>query len=65
DNFGNLILEKADFSALRDINSYIYSMNKFNCTRTLYYVDILASTERNHLLVKAAVEQYKREWIYK
>jgi FkbM family methyltransferase len=65
DNFGNLISEEENFTTLENINSYLYSMKKSNCTRTIYCTDILASTEKNHHLVKAAIKEYKTEWINK
>jgi len=65
DNFGNLILEESDFETLRNINSYVYSMEKHGCTRTFYYTDILAATEKNYLIVKDAINEYKTEWIKK
>ncbi|NQU86992.1 MAG: FkbM family methyltransferase, partial [Mariniphaga sp.] len=65
DNFGNLMTEETNFATLRNINSYVYSMKKYNCTRTIYYTDILASTERNSICVKKAIDEYKAEWINK
>jgi FkbM family methyltransferase len=65
DNFGNLMTEEVDFATLRNINSYVYCMRKHNCTRTIYYTDILASTERNHAIVEKAVNEYRVQWINK
>lgn len=65
DNFGNLMIEEADFATLRNINSYVYTMKKYNCTRTIYYTDILASTERNYTFVRKAIDEYKAECINK
>lgn len=65
DNFGNLISEENNFSTLKNINSYVYSMEKHNCTRTIYCTDVLACTEKYSLLVKQAISEYKREWINK
>lgn len=65
DNFGNLITEESDFTTLRNLNSYVYSMEKCGCTRTFYYTDILAATEKNYLAVKNAINEYKTEWINK
>lgn len=62
DNFGNLILEKSDFDTLRNINSYVLSMDKHDCTRTFYYTDVLASTKKNLTIVKDAIDEYKSEW---
>jgi len=65
DNFGNLITEENDFSTLRNINAYLYSMRKHSCTKTFAYTDILASTEKNYISVKNAINEYKSEWINK
>lgn len=65
DNFGNLITEECNFETLKNINTYIYSMAKHNCTRTVYYTDILATTERNYSIVKKAIAEYRKEWINK
>ena len=65
DNFGNLVTEEPDFETLKNINTYIYSMKKSDCTRTLYYTDILATTEKNYCLVKQAIDEYKSSWINK
>lgn len=63
DNFGNLITEEADFKTLENINAYIYSMDKYGCTRSFNYTDILAATEKNYLIVKGAINEYKLNWI--
>ena len=64
DNFGNLITEENNFETLKYVNSYTYSMKKFNCTSTFFYTDSLASTEKNHIFVKKAINDYKIEWIF-
>ena len=65
DNFGNLVTEETSFETLKNINSYAYSMKKYGCARTLYYTDVLATTEKNLPLVKQAIADYKNEWINK
>lgn len=65
DNFGNLITEETNFETLKNINAYIYSATKKGCTRTFYYTDILAATEKNHSIVKQAIDEYKASWINK
>jgi FkbM family methyltransferase len=65
DNFGNLVTEESDFETLKNINAYLYSMEKFGCTRSFSYTDVLASTEKNHLIIKNAINKYKTEWINK
>jgi len=63
DNFGNLITEENNFDTLKNINSYLYSIKKHNNTRTFYYTDICAATEKYHFLLKNAINQYKINWI--
>ena len=65
DSFGNLITEESDFVTLKNLNSYVCSMEKYGCTRTFSYTDILATTEKNYLVVKNAINEYKTEWINK
>ena len=65
DNLGNLMAEESDFGTLRGFNRYLYSMEKHDCTRTLYYTDVLAATDRHHSIVKSAIDEYKVEWIMK
>lgn len=65
DNFGNIMIEESNFETLRNINSYIYSMKKYNCTRTIYYTDILASTEKNSICIRKAIDEFKTKWINK
>ncbi len=65
DNFGNLISEESDFETLKHINSYVYSMDKYGCTRSFHYTNILATTEKNYLTVKNAINEYKIQWINK
>lgn len=63
DNFGNLIIEESDFETLKKINSYVLSMDRNQSTRTYFYTDILASTEKNYSTVKNAISEYKKEWL--
>lgn len=64
DNFGNLIMEESDFETLKKINSYVFAMDRNQSTRTFFYTDILASTEKNFSTVKKAILEYKRDWLY-
>lgn len=63
DNFGNLIIEESDFKTLKKINSYVLSMERNQSTRTFFYTDILASTEKNYSTVKKAILEYKKDWL--
>lgn len=59
DNFGNLILEEPDYKSLSQLNAYIYSQNKYNCTKTIGYTDVLAVTEKHIPLVREVISFYK------
>ena len=63
DNFGNLLAEKSDYKTLKNINTYLYSMKKYNTTRTFYYTDILASTDERRITVENAVADFKNNYI--
>lgn len=63
DNFGNLIIEESDFETLKQINSYVLGMDRNQSTRTFFYTDILATTERNYSTVKKAILEYKKDWL--
>lgn len=65
DNFGNLILEHADYQVLEDVNNYTSSMNEYGCTRTFYFTDVLAVADNYKAAAAMAVEKYKSEWIQK
>lgn len=38
-------------------------MDRIQSTRTFFYTDILASTERNYSTVKKAILEYKKDWL--
>jgi FkbM family methyltransferase len=65
DNFGNIIIEKANYHTLRNINDYVYTMTKYHTTRTFYYTDILAVTDKRLSVVEQAIDDYKRNWVNK
>jgi FkbM family methyltransferase len=65
DNYGNLITVESDFQTLENINSYIFSMEVHECTRTIYYTDILACTELYSTQVEMAIDEYRRNCIKK
>ncbi len=60
DNFGNLMIENTDFKTLSHLTEYVYSMNNHNCTRTIYYNDILATCSNNIDIVNNAICEYKK-----
>jgi hypothetical protein len=59
DNFGNLMLKDCDYDALRDLNSYVASQDKHQCTRTIYYTDVLATTDQHFQTVRNAICDYE------
>ena len=63
DNFGNLLVEKSNFKTLRDINAYLYNIEKYKATRTFFYTDILASTEKRVSIIESAVVDYKNNQV--
>ncbi|KAA6350176.1 hypothetical protein EZS27_002442 [termite gut metagenome] len=65
DNFGNIVVERSDYYTLRNINNYLYTMLKYHTTRTFYYTDILAATDKRLSVVTKAIEDYKRNYIEK
>ena len=65
DNFGNIIFENSNFETLKQLNTYIYSMKKYDCTRTIFYTDVLAVSDKHKVLVTNAIEDYKRSCILK
>ena len=60
DNFGNFITEESNFETLTKLNSYVYSMAKNSQNRTIYYTDILATTDQNYSVAKESIEEYKK-----
>jgi len=64
DNYGNLIIEDTNIEVLKNINSYIFSMEIYNCTRTISYTDILAVTDKHYNKVQEAIIEYKQKWIF-
>jgi len=63
DNFGNLMLAECSYAALRDLNRYIISQERYACTRTTYYTDVLATTDRHLERARQAVSEYRTAMI--
>jgi FkbM family methyltransferase len=63
DNFGNPVLEECSFKAIREINKYVAAQNVHRATRTFYYIDILATTDRDLEVARAAINGYRSEII--
>lgn len=65
DNFGNIMIEDCNFTTLKNLTNYVYSMNNQNCTRTIYYNDVLAVTGQNLEIAKNAILEYRKTFIDK
>jgi FkbM family methyltransferase len=63
DNFGNLMLSECGIKELTDLDSYVVSQYRNRCTRTIFYVDVLASTLKTRVAARGAIAKYKREVI--
>jgi hypothetical protein len=59
DNFGNLMLSECDYNTLRDLSAYVASQDKHQCTRTIYYTDVLAATGQSLQCVRSAICEYR------
>jgi FkbM family methyltransferase len=60
DNFGNLVLRTAEVQVLRQLLDYIWRQTQRQSTRTIYYLDILASRRADAALVDAALSAFLR-----
>jgi len=63
DNFGNVLLEECSLKEIADLNKYVMARNSYRATRTIHYIDVLASTEKNLGIVRAAIGLYRTETI--
>jgi FkbM family methyltransferase len=58
DNFGNLICKNQSIDKLLEIATYIFRQNNIG-TRTIYYLDVLASTEAKEDGIGKALKNYE------
>ncbi|RZL03857.1 MAG: FkbM family methyltransferase [Rubrivivax sp.] len=58
DNYGNPMLSTGDAQAVNQLFDYIWRQACQGATRTMYYVDILATHEGNAALAETAVQSY-------
>jgi FkbM family methyltransferase len=63
DNFGNLMLAECGYPALRDLNRYIISQERYGCTRTVFYTDVLAATDRHLERARKGIAEYRANMI--
>ena len=59
DNFGNLMVSDCSYDKIRDLNKYVASQNFHACTRTIYYLDVLAVTDRRVVHARNAIAEYR------
>jgi FkbM family methyltransferase len=58
DNFGELVLRTQDLSQLDQLLDYCGRQNMGRSTRTIYYFDFLAATNKHTALVESVVSSY-------
>lgn len=58
DNYGNPMLQTGEASGVHQVFDYIWRQGRHEATRTMYYVDILASQPRDHARVDLALQRY-------
>jgi len=65
DNFGNLMVSECSYEKIHDLNKYVASQTFHGCTRTIYYLDVLAATERRVVHARNAIAYYRTNIIGK
>jgi FkbM family methyltransferase len=63
DNFGNLMLSDCTYVRIRDLNRYVASQKYYGCTRTIYYIDVLAATNQCVVDARDAIADYRTNMI--
>jgi FkbM family methyltransferase len=63
DNFGNLIFETTTIGHLNSLSAYVLSMEGKKNTRTLYYFDVFASSDRFAELHGMAISTFARRYL--
>jgi FkbM family methyltransferase len=58
DNFGNLMLAECSFQNIRDLTLYVRSQDRYRCTRTIFYTDVLAVPDELDMARKA-ISRYR------
>lgn len=61
DNYGQLILKSENRVKIIELVEYIGMQDNKRGTRTIFYLDILASTKRDSGILISAIESYKSE----
>jgi FkbM family methyltransferase len=60
DNFGNLMLSECGIKQLKDLDLYVASQYRDECTRSISYIDVLASTNKTTTKARNAVAEYRK-----
>lgn len=63
DNFGNLLLSECSVKNLHDLDLYVASQYSHRCTRTFFYIDVLASTDRTAIIAQDAIANYRSKFV--
>lgn len=58
DNFGNLMLSNANAASVSQILDYVWRQNKNISTRTIWYLDVLATKAESRSISDAALKQH-------
>jgi FkbM family methyltransferase len=59
DNFGDFVLKTDDVEVLSQLMDYVDRQNVGVSTRTIYYFDMMAATDRHASLLASAVSEYR------
>ncbi len=63
DNFGNLMLSECSVNELNCLDRYVASQYRHGCTRSIFYIDVLASTDKTANKARDAIADYRRKFI--
>lgn len=58
DNYGNPVLKTDDAQAVHQVFDYVWRQGRHGATRSIYYVDILASGPHNSALADEAIRRF-------
>lgn len=59
DNYGNLMLRECSLNNIVDLNEYVASQQFHGCTRSIYYTDVLATSDDKLARVRAAISIFR------
>jgi FkbM family methyltransferase len=58
DNFGNLMLRTTDIDQIQQLSDYVGRQNSLRSTRTIFYFDVLAVTDKDLPLIDGVLAEY-------